>query len=423
MNQLKSIHISRGSTHRESADIKPGLKILVYSHDSWGLGHFRRNLAISGALVRRLPHANVLMVSGSPCATQFSLPERCDVVKLPAVGKDSDGCYVSRSLAIPLNEALALRRQLIKAAYESFNPDVVLVDHQLTGMLGEAQDMVRTARAAGKLTIFGMRDIVDSASVVEQAWSSQECRNALASDYGLICVYGDKQVFDAISEYPFLKPYQHKISNVGYIVSPLDKAKRRPVPSLNKQVLVTVGGGEDGAERIEAYLAALDLAPFDWNTHIVTGPLMDESKVRAFKRKVARAGYARSVRISRFYRNIPGLLQQADAVVSMAGYNSCTEILQSGRAAVLLPRDRMRHEQRIRAERLAARGLVHSLEGLDPSLLRQAVEKALDCKTIRIGLPELNGLDNMCELIEQMTDLTAARSSVHAMLATGLLID
>ncbi len=420
MNHLQSIHISRTNTRVDITDSTRNFNILLYSHDSWGLGHFRRNLAIARALVEHIQSANVLIITGSPCATQFSLPERCEVIKLPSVGKDSEGCYVPRNLRTSLHDTLTLRRRLLMTTFECFNPDVVIVDHQLTGLLGEALDMVRAARAAGKLTIFGMRDIVDSADVVEQAWSSQECRNALATDYEHICIYGDNNIFDAVSEYPFLQSYRHKISTVGYIASPLDKAMRRPIPSLEQRVLVTVGGGEDGEERVEAYLHALNLAPVGWKSHIITGPLMDDSKVRSCKRMAERSNHSHSIRISRFHRNIPGLLQQADAVVSMAGYNSCTEILQSGKPTVLLPRIRMRHEQRMRAERLAAKGLVQSLCALDPFSLRAAVEKALCLGKIEAEAPDLNGLDNMCELVTRMSGLDPIVPSSLALAGAGL---
>ena len=51
-----------------------------------------------------------------------------------------------------------------------------------------------------------------------------------------------------------------------------------------------------------------------------------------------------SVKVQRFHRNIPELLTRADAVVSMAGYNSCAEILRSGVPAVLLPRSGLGHK-------------------------------------------------------------------------------
>lgn len=419
MNEIQSIHFSRVDTLQGPAGHEPVLKILLYSHDSWGLGHLRRNLAIAGALVRRIPHANVLIISGSPCATQFPLPERCDVIKLPAIGKDKEGHYVPRSLAISLNDTMAIRRQLIMAAAESFDPDVVVVDHQLTGLLGEVQGMVRAARKAGKLTIYGMRDIIDSAATVKRAWSSQECIRALTEDYQHICIYGDDAIFDTVAEYPTLQPYRYKISTTGYLVSPLDSAVRPAVPSLEPKVLVTVGGGEDGEERVEAYLAALDLAPFDWKSHIITGPLMDESKVRSYKGMVERAGHDHSIKISRFHRNIPGLLQQADAVVSMAGYNSCAEIMQSGRPAILLPRDRMRHEQFMRAQRLSDRGLAASIHGFDPPALRKAVEKALIGISAGAASPNLNGLDNFCDLIIELSAQNLAGSAMLAQADAG----
>ena len=377
-------------------------RVLLYSHDSFGLGHFRRNLAIARAMVAQAPDVNVLMISGSPCATQFALPERCDVVKLPSVGKDPGGAYIPRYLSIPLSQTLDLRRRLIEAAYSSFDPDVIVVDHQLRGLHGEALPMVRAGRKSGKLTIFGMRDIVDSTEIVERDWGSDECRDVLAEDYEHIVIYGDREVFDSVSEYPVLQPFRHKISSVGYVASPVDRRSPRAIPTLEQHVLVTVGGGEDGFERVEAYLEALNLAPTTWRSHIITGPLMEEGQARACRNLVDRSRHRNSIRISRFHGDIPGLMQQADAVVSMAGYNSCAEILRSRKPVVLLPRDRMRHEQRIRAERFAARGLAQSINTPDPAELRDALERALGQSAATPESPNLDGLHNMCRLVGGM---------------------
>ena len=374
-------------------------RVLLYSHDSFGLGHFRRNLAIARALVARSPDVNVLMISGSPCATQFSLPERCDVVKLPSVGKDYSGNYVPKFLKVTLEQAIDLRYRLINAAYASFNPDVVIVDHQLTGLFGEIIPVVRAAREAGKLTVFGMREIVDAPEVVERDWRTDVSQQALAEDYSHIFVYGDRNIFDTISEYPVLQPYRHKISTVGYIANPLDPRSPRSIPTLEQNVLVTVGGGEDGAERVRAYIKALEIAKPGWHSHIITGPLMEKKQVRACKALVDRSRYSGSIRISRFHKDIPGLMQQADTVVSMAGYNSCVETLVSRKPTVLLPRDRMRHEQRIRADRFATRGLAQSVENIDAVDLRHALDHALSQRTPFSQRPNLDGLKNVCRLL------------------------
>ena len=75
------------------------IRVLLYSHDSWGLGHLRRGLAIADAITTWFANADVLIITGSPCATQFELPARCDVLKLPAVSKDLQGLYIPRKLS------------------------------------------------------------------------------------------------------------------------------------------------------------------------------------------------------------------------------------------------------------------------------------------------------------------------------------
>jgi predicted glycosyltransferase len=112
-------------------------------------------------------------------------------------------------------------------------------------------------------------------------------------------------------------------------------------------------------------------------------------------------------------------LQQADAVVSMAGYNSCAEIMQSGRPVVLMPRNRMRHEQFIRAQRLSERGLATSISGFDPPALRKAVEKALIGISAGAASPNLNGLDNFCDLVIELSAQNSAGSAMPAQAGDG----
>lgn len=379
-----------------------GLRCLLYSHDSWGLGHLKRSLAIATGLTHRFPDANVLIVTGSPCATQFNLPDNCDILKLPSVSKDADGQYISRHLSDDVSRTIALRQQLILEAYRSFAPHLVLVDHQLTGLHGEALPMLRQAREDDSLLIYGMRDVLDEPAAVAREWDRHENHWALRHGYDHVCVYGMPEVFDPRSQYPMLAPYGHKVSFSGYIVSPLDTTIRLPVPSLIPHVLVTMGGGQDGQQRLEAFFRALQLGTPAWTSHVITGPLMDSDAVRQFKHQVQRLGLTDKVRVSRFHDNIPHLLQAADAVVSMAGYNSCAEILQSRLPAVLLPRTSPRREQQIRAERLEALGLAHSLVEPQVIALREAIEDALRKAPHAPGLIDLDGTSRFCDLVARL---------------------
>src|SRR5215469_10271871 len=88
-------------------------RILLYSHDTFGLGHLRRNLAIAGRLSHALPGASLLLLSGSQAAQQFALPPGADIIKLPAVTKLGHEDYIAQGLTVKPSEILSLRRGLI----------------------------------------------------------------------------------------------------------------------------------------------------------------------------------------------------------------------------------------------------------------------------------------------------------------------
>jgi predicted glycosyltransferase len=399
MNDAQSIRIGRADARPDCTDNSTTLRFLLYSHDSHGLGHLRRNLTIAKALLDRFHNASVIILTGSPCSTQFPLPANCDVVKIPAVGKDEVGRYVPRSLDLPLEDLIELRRQLILAAYRSFDPDVILVDHQPVGLLGEMLEVLEQARDAGKLLAFGCRDIVDAPAVVEKSWSVPACKLALEHFYDHVFIYGDQRVFDPVREYEPLRRIEEKVSVSGYVVNGSGHEPRKPQPGKKPRVLVTLGGGDDGTERIRNYLDALRLGPVGWTSHIVAGPLMPLQQVHAYKQEVKHSELREYVKISRFHGDIPGLMRQSNAIVSMAGYNSCMEILQSGTPAVLMPREQMRQEQSIRASRLAELGLAQHVPVGETKALRGAIEDALGSPRTTSASLNFDGLAAVCDVI------------------------
>lgn len=382
------------------------LRVLLYSHDSVGLGHLRRNLAIASEIVDRFPNANVIIVTGSPCATQFELPDRTDLIKIPSITKNDAGHYVCRSAVRSLEPTLELRSQMMLQAFRSFEPHLIIVDHRLIGLKGEAIEMLREAKRNGVLTIYGLRDVKDSPEVVRLHWDNADSRWALAEAYDRICVYGMPEVFDPRVEYAPLLDQTAGVTFTGYIVPPYRRESESNICRQRKKVLVTFGGGSDGSRRANRYLEALMSGPVNWDSHIITGPLMDprlKKQVRKVARRVQPIG---SVKVQRFHHNIPRLLRQVDAVVSMAGYNSCVEIIQSGTPAVLLPRSNPRKEQLIRSSRMSELGWVDFLPDPDPdpAELLKVVEKAL--RTPRRSRPGVNldGLDGLCTVILELLE-------------------
>ena len=378
-----------------------GIRVMLYSHDSFGLGHLRRNLAIAGEITRAFPGASAMIVSGSPCASRFQLPGGTDLKTIPSITKDQNGRYVTDSFGGSLETTLRFRRRAILETYRAFSPDLVIIDHQPTGLKGEAMTMLREAKENGTKIFFGMRDVVDAPDVVRRDWDNPECQWALNQCYDQVCIYGKQEIFDPRNAYaPLLGNVKH-CEFVGFIVPEKEEQTAKVREHRKKRVLVTFGGGNDGAERAEHYLSALTMQPVSWDSHVVTGPLMSYDRVRQLKETARKIEPAGSVSVKRFHRNLPKLMPQFDAIVSMAGYNSCAEILQSGVPAVFLPRSFPRQEQLIRAVRLAQRGWAITMpqERPDPYCLIEAIEAALQRpRTLETGT-DLDGLKNLSSLI------------------------
>jgi len=381
---------------------RAGPRILLYSHDSYGLGHLRRSLNLSEGLRARFPTAELLCVCGSPCPSLFPLPPGVGLLKLPSVTKDERGRYVPRTLGTSLARLMRMREALLLEAYRSFRPDVVLVDHKVIGLEGEALPLLREAREQGARTLLGIRDIIDEPAVVAQEWRDERSRWALAECYDRVCVYGSPDVFDVRREYPISEELSRRVEFTGYVARDHEPIQRRPIPSMRPQALVTGGGGEDAYERMSGYLDTLEKSPVPWSSVLIAGPLMEDSLARRLRRRARMIG---DVEVRRFYADMPRLLDECDVVVSMAGYNTATEILKSRKPWVVLPRTRPRLEQALRAERLSRLGLARTLIDPQPDELRRAVYCALDRGPMpEEKIPALDGAARLATIVAGLLD-------------------
>ena len=71
-------------------------RVLVYSHDSFGLGHLRRCRALAHAICEDIDDLSVLILSGSPIIGSFDFRSRVDFVRVPGVIKLRNGEYTPR---------------------------------------------------------------------------------------------------------------------------------------------------------------------------------------------------------------------------------------------------------------------------------------------------------------------------------------
>ena len=86
---------ARNACEDDARPWTPATRLLIYSHDSFGLGHLRRCRAIAHHLVERFKHLSVLILSGSPIIGSFDFRSRVDFVRVPGVIKLRNGEYTS----------------------------------------------------------------------------------------------------------------------------------------------------------------------------------------------------------------------------------------------------------------------------------------------------------------------------------------
>ena len=347
------------SQGRATASDGPLIRALLYSHDTFGLGHLRRNLAIADHLLERNPRFQVMLLSGSPVADSWPLPPNLSLSLMPPVVKTGAEEYASRDGATSFAEIKRRREAVILETIHAFQPDVFLVDHAPAGMKGELLGALAYLRDAAPqtLTVLGLRDILDEGSVVRSLWREQDTYGLIERSYDQILVYGAPALFDIAAEYDLPPAIADKLTYCGHVARPRPTVARAgpEAATLGQSVLVTVGGGGDGAPAIQTYLSALHRVRIQPALSIiVTGPLMPEDQHRQLEEAAARHAHVRLMRSS---TEMTRLLADADVVVTMAGYNSTVEVLAAQKPAILVPRAAPRAEQRLRAELLAKLGL------------------------------------------------------------------
>lgn len=371
-------------------------RVLFYSHDSFGLGHLRRTLNLAEALAERFEGIGMLLASGSEASLRFRLPPGLEVVKLPSVGKGERGEYTSRRLPGGFPSLVRLWAGLLAELVESYRPDLLVVDNKPLGVADELVPALRRLRAQGGRAILGLRDILDSPDAVEREWGRPKVRAALAGAYDAVCVYGSPEIYDLRQECPVPEELARHLRFVGYVAR-RPAAPRTPADSRRRpRVTATVGGGEDGVERIDCYLDSLELGEPAWDSILVLGPLLDSDAARSLER---RAQGIPNVTVHRFVEDLPELFAASDCVVAMAGYNTVAELLAARTPCVLLPRTAPRSEQLLRARCMERAGLAQVQVRPRASELRGAVESALQLPSSFHGLPDLNGARKFCDLV------------------------
>ncbi|WP_417667239.1 glycosyltransferase family protein [Roseibium sp.] len=353
-------------------------KILIYSHDSFGLGHLRRCRAIAHSLVGAFDDLSVLILSGSPIIGSFEFRSRVDFVRIPGVIKLRDGEYTPLSLHLNIDHTLAIRASIIEHTAKVFEPDIFIVDKEPLGLRGEVLPTLEALKDTDTRLVLGLRDVMDDPDILRQEWERKNVYPALSKLYDEIWVYGPEGICNPVEGIDLPDGIEDKLRYTGYLRRTLPEgAEKVPEPAPfgeEPYILVTPGGGGDGVEMVDWVMRAYEARKHPlFPALIILGPFMPAAAVAQF---VERASHLRDVEVIRFTPQIEPYLANATAIVGMGGYNTFCEILSFDKPTLMVPRIVPRREQAIRAARAEASSLLKVLpidKYPDPELMTQAL--------------------------------------------------
>ena len=343
----------------ETARNAPSSRIMFYSHDTFGLGHLRRSRALASALTAANPNASAIILTGSPVAGRFTFPEGVDHIRLPGVTKLYDGTYESQALGLDIDETTALRSELIKTAVKQYEPDLLIVDKEPAGFRGELVPTLDwISESCDTRLVLGLRDVLDEADLLAAEWERKGALEAAERYYDEIWVYGPKSFYDPTVGLDISDDLKARMHWTGYLRREMTHDAETPD---SPYVLVTPGGGGDGAGMVDLVLQAYEQAPdLEPNAVLVYGPFLSGETRDAFEERVARLNGR--VNAVGFDGKIEALFVDAEGVICMGGYNTFCEVLSFNKRAVIVPRTVPRLEQWIRAARAEELGLVRMLD-------------------------------------------------------------
>lgn len=381
------------------------MKLMVYSHDAFGLGNIRRMLTICQYLLRTVPDISILVVSGSPALHSLRLPQGLDYIKLPCLGRDTAGHLEVKYLKSLPEDVVQLRSHLILTTAAHFQPDILLVDKKPEGLRNELRETLGYLRRQLPKTkcVLLLRDILDAPEATIQQWQVNNYYRTTERLYDQVWVVGTPEVFNLPVEYRFPLPLSRKVKFCGY----LNCDRGRTCPDLLRQqigvgpseplVVVTPGGGGDGYRLVKTYIEGLAQQPTPYRSVVISGPEMPAEQRQELIRL---ANGLPMVQLLEFSDDLISYLNAADAVVAMGGYNTTCELLTLRKPAVVVPRISPVQEQWIRAQRFVERGLLYAVhpQQLTPQRLFGELDKALTSPPANLKSFRLDGLPHIAKL-------------------------
>ncbi|MBI5593477.1 MAG: glycosyl transferase [Deltaproteobacteria bacterium] len=343
------------------------MKIVYYCQHVLGMGHYFRSLEIC----RAFKGHEVILVSGG-ASMNMPVPAHVREVNLPPLGMDPDFSGLESDSDIGTVEQIkAVRQQTLYELFLRECPDLFMVELFPFGRKAFGFELIpvfsaiRQHRLCPSRVVCSLRDVLVEKKDT-QAYESRVI-TALNQWFDALLIHSDAAIVKLDETFSRIADIRIPVVYTGFVTPRPGKGDRAAIRHKlgigddSRLIVASAGGGKVGFVLLDAVIRAFEMISLEADVHlqVFTGPFMESDAVR----RLQEMGTDR-IMVSRFTPDFPAYLCAADLSVSMAGYNTCMNILAARVPSLVWPFSQNR-EQRLRSEHISEMGGMRILEDSD----------------------------------------------------------
>jgi len=316
------------------------MKIIFYCQYVLGMGHFFRSLTIARALSG---HEVTLVVGGQEVSAD--LPEHVRLIRLPVLYMDEH--FTTLISGVPGQPVETIQKERKKILFNLFNnirPDLFMVELYPFGRTifqFELEPLLKDigSGAFGNVKrVCSLRDVlVEKKDPVEY---EQRVLSKLNHTFDLLLIHSDDAFLRLDETFSRVNDIRIPIHYTGFVTrkpTPGGREKIRKKLGMRpgqRLIVASSGGGRTGFGLLKSVTDACRALGDSHNIRLAvfTGPFMNNE---AFK-KISELS-SRFISIRRFTKHLLDYLDAADLSISMAGYNTCMDLLVMHVPALIYP--------------------------------------------------------------------------------------
>ena len=385
------------------------MNIIFYCQYVWGMGHLVRSLEFA----RAFSGHNVTLIAGGQ-KVEVDLPQHVRLLQLPVLYMDEK--FTRLIPGIPGQSVEHVQRERKSALYSLFNnkkPDLFIVELYPFGrsMFGfELEPLladIREGRLGSVRAVCSLRDILVEKK--DPCAYEERVLQKLNRYFDALLIHSDPDLLGLEETFSRVRDINIPVAYTGFITQQTDPANGKnlrqelQIACGEKLIVASAGGGRSGYKLLTSVINACELLrdrlPF--RLEVFSGPFMANEEFEKLSARTS-AGF----RIRRYTKRFLDYLYAADLSVSLAGYNTCMNLLVTQVPALVYPYARQREQpMRVNKFKNILPMKILDEENVQPDRLSDHMIQMLDQKRTLKTLPiDINGAANSANFLYRWED-------------------